>query len=50
MSIEIESIDEFKEVPVKEYNVNQINSIKHRYGEVRQSSKTPTFLTYLRRH
>lgn len=50
MNIEIESINEFKEVPVKECNVNQINSIKHRYGEVRQLSKTPTFLINLYGH
>lgn len=43
MYIEIESIDEFKEVPTNIFNVKQINSIKSLYGEVRDKSKVPTF-------
>lgn len=43
MHIEIESINEFIEVPSNIFNVKQINSIKNLYGEVRDKSKVPTF-------
>ena len=50
MHIEIESIDEFKEVPTNIFNVKQINSIKSLYGEVRGKSKVPTFPFNVRRY
>ena len=32
---------EIRELSVKEYNMQQINSIKHKYPELRQKSKAP---------
>lgn len=48
MHIEIETIDSLKEISTKEFNVHEINQIKYLYKEIRDRSKTPTFLlTYL---
>lgn len=33
-----------KKITQEEYKVNVVNSISRRYKEVRQESKTPTFL------
>ena len=50
MHIEIDSIDSLKEISTKEFNVHEINQIKHLYKEVRDKSKVPTFSFNLRRH
>lgn len=48
MTVIIDSIDSFNEVTVKEFNVKQINSIKINHEQLRDKSKTPTFLlTYM---
>lgn len=43
MKINIDSIQNIKEIPNIEFNVSQINSIKKEYPVERTDSKTPTF-------
>lgn len=43
MDIFITGTPEIEQVTSEAFNVNQINSIKKRYEEVRQKSKAPTF-------
>lgn len=48
MHIEIDTIDSLEEISTKEFNVHEINQIKYLYKDIRDRSKTPTFLlTYL---
>jgi DNA polymerase-1 len=48
MHIEIETIDSLEEISIKEFNVHEINQIKVLYKDIRDRSKTPTFLlTYM---
>lgn len=50
MHLDIVNIANFEEVSIKEFNINEINSIKKLYKEVRDKSKVPTFPPYVRRY